>query len=550
LAECNFVGPGMRLIRFLQRNLAAAAAVLLAGAAPAADNAGRHDAELVWAQRPIATFRVAYNGADPPGRVARALARIAELEARALPLEFDEVPIAITESGAQRTGIALRAADIVLFTLLAEDLEPGHRLSLPQTMAAAHERLKSAVSASRAQRRPDVMMRGLLHALAATLVAGLAFWLLIRALAHIGGRLQAPDAPDSPHAPVSLAAHGRALVLRAMQIAGAAVGFVVAYAWLAYVLHEFPATMPLSLRLGELVWQAFANVGTGIAAAIPGLIAVALIMLFAEGLSRAARGAFRSVQSGRLTIPGLHRETAGATRRIVVFGIWVLAVVAAYPYIPGSGSGVFQGISVLIGAMVTLGSSGISNQIMSGLTLVYSRALKRGDHVVIGAPGSEVEGVVTEIGALATRIVTMRNQEATVPNAVVVGNPIRNFSRQAGDDGTLVSAKVSIGYDAPWRQVHAMLEEAARRTSGIRTQPAPRVIQGSLADFYVEYELLVNIDRPLDRLQIMSTLNASIQDVFNEYGVQIMSPHFLGQPAESVVVPQERWHAAPAVAPR
>ena len=528
---------------------AIAATAFFVQSAVAAGSAVHSEADLTWAQRPIVTFRATYNGADPRGRVARAQARIAELEGRLLPLEFEEVPITITESGSQRAGIALRSADIVLFTLVPEDLEPGHKLNLPHTMTAARERLKDAISASRAQRRPDVMMRGVLHALAATLIAGFALWLLLRSISHMGARLQPPDAPDSPHAPVSLAAHGRALVLRALQIAGVAVGFVLAYAWLAYVLHEFPATLPISLRLGELVWQTVTNLGAGLATAIPGLIAVALIMLFAEGLSRAARGVFRSVLSGRLTIPGIHRETAGATRRIVVFGIWVLAIVAAYPYIPGSGSGIFQGISVLIGAMVTLGSSGISNQIMSGLTLVYSRALRRGDHVAIGAPGSEVEGVVAEVGALATRIVTMRNQEATVPNAVVVGNPIRNFSRQSGDEGTLVSAKVTIGYDAPWRQVHAMLAEAAKRTAGIRAQPAPRVLQASLADFYVEYELLINIDRPLDRLQILSTLNANIQDVFNEYGVQIMSPHFLGQPDLPVVVPQSRWHAAPASAP-
>ena len=539
----------MSLTRILRFFVAIAAAALLAGGAQAADDAQRQDAELVWAQRPIVTFRVPYNGADPLGRVARARTRIAELEQRFLPLDFEEVPITITESGAPRYGIALRASDIVLFTLMTEDLEPGHTLNLQQTMAAARERLKSAVSASREQRRPDVIMRGILHAALATVVTGIALWLLLRAIGYMRQRLQIPDAPDAPQASVSLAAHGRMLLLRALQIAGAAVGFALVYAWLAYVLHKFPATMPISLRLGEMVWQTLANLGAGIAAAIPGLLTVALIMLFAEGLSRAARSAFRAVQSGRLAIPGMHRETAGATRRIVVFGIWVLAMVAAYPYIPGSGSGVFQGISVLIGAMVTLGSSGISNQIMSGLTLVYSRALKRGEHVIIGAPGNEVEGVVTEVGALATRIVTMRNQEATVPNAVVVGNPIRNFSRQSGEDGTLVSAKVTIGYDTPWRQVHAMLEQAARRTPGVRARPAPRVLQAALSDFYVEYELLVNIDRPLERLQIMSGLNANIQDVFNEYGVQIMSPHFLGQPADPVVVPRSRWHAAPATPP-
>jgi small-conductance mechanosensitive channel len=231
---------------------------------------------------------------------------------------------------------------------------------------------------------------------------------------------------------------------------------------------------------------------------------------------------------------------------MMVAAIWILAIVAAYPYIPGSGSGVFQGVSVLIGAMVTLGSSGIANQIMSGLTLVYSRALRRGDHVFIGAAGSELEGVVTEVGTLATKIMTMRNEEITVPNAVVVSNPIRNFSKLAEGEGTLISTRVTIGYDAPWRQVHAMLEEAARRTPGLRGKQAPRVAQRGLSDFYVEYELFANIDRPLDKVHTLSRLHAGIQDVFNEYGVQIMSPHFLGQPAEPVLVRKDNWHAAPA----
>jgi small-conductance mechanosensitive channel len=508
----------------------------------------RPDAELTWAQRPVATFRAPYNGADPQGRVTRAQARINELETRALPLEFDEVAVSAMDGGAQRSGIALRAADIVLFTLLNDDLEPGARLTLPQAMSAARERLANAVAASRAQRTPEVMARGVLHAGAATLVAVLALWLLMRLVGRIGLRLEIPEEADSPQV-ASLATHGRTLVTRTAQIGGVAVGFGIAYAWLTYVLHEFPATLPLSQRLGSLVWQTLGDIGSGVVGTIPGLIAVALILLFAEGLSRGARSAFRSVQSGKLAIPGLHRDTAGATRRIVIFGIWILAIVAAYPYIPGSGSGVFQGISVLIGAMVTLGSSGIANQVMSGLTLVYSRALKRGDHVIIGAAGSEVEGVVTEVGPLATRIVTMRNQEATVPNAVVVANPIRNFSRQSVDEGTLISVKVTIGYDAPWRQVHAMLQEAARRTAGVRALPAPRVMQNALSDFYAEYELLVNIDRPLERLQIVSFLNANIQDVFNQYGVQIMSPHFRAQPSDPVVVPQSQWHAAPAPAP-
>jgi len=516
----------------------------------AAGNPSDVDTQLTWAQRPIAHFRVPYNGADAVGRVARARARLAEFEARDLPPAIEEVAVSVTEDGVVRRGIALRAQDIVLLTLLADDLDPADRHNLTQAAAGVRARLLEALDANRAQRQPEVLLRGILHAMFASLLALLILWLLLRALGKLTVRLRDTHAEaDQEAAGASLASYGRTLVVRLAQTAGFAVACALLYAWLTYVLHEFPATQPLSQRLGDLVWESAGKIGVDVAGAIPGLIAVVLIGLFAEGLSRGAQGAFRAVQAGRLSLPGLHRDTAGATRRVVVFVIWALAIVAAYPYIPGSGSGVFQGVSVLIGAMITLGSSGIANQLMSGLTLVYSRALRRGDHVVIGASGSEVEGVVTEIGALATKVTTMRNEEATIPNAVVVANPIRNFSRHADEEGTLVSTHVTIGYDAPWRQVHAMLEEAAGRTKALRTTPSPRVRQRALLDFYVEYWLFANIDQPLDKPVILSQLNANIQDVFNEYGVQIMSPNFVLQPAAAVGVPPEKWYAAPARGP-
>jgi small-conductance mechanosensitive channel len=534
-------------LNLLLRCLLAALAFCLCSSGAGA--AGDEDAELSWSQRPIAVFRVAYNGATPAARVARARARLAEFESRNLPLEIEQVTISVKEAGREHTGIALRAQDIVLFTLLKDDLDPADHQNLTQAAGAAATRLRDALAAAREQREPAVLARGALRGAIASIVALLLAWLLMRATAALRARLAEPEGQAAAPQEHRLAVHARTLLTRLVQLFAAALGLVIVYAWLAFVLHEFPVTLPLSQRLGGYVWHALGEIASGIVGAVPGLIAVALIAVLAEGLSRAAQGAFRAVQAGRLTLPGVHRDTAGATRRMVVAGIWILAIVAAYPYIPGSGSGVFQGVSVLVGAMVTLGSSGIANQIMSGLTLVYSRALRRGDHVFIGAAGAEIEGVVTEMGTLATKIMTMRNEEITVPNAVVVANPIRNFSKLAEGEGTLISTRVTIGYDAPWRQVHAMLEEAARRTPGLRPMPAARVAQRGLQDFYVEYELFANIDRPLDKVHTLSRLHAHIQDVFNEYGVQIMSPNFRSQPDQPVLVKKENWHAAPAPQP-
>jgi small-conductance mechanosensitive channel len=132
----------------------------------------------------------------------------------------------------------------------------------------------------------------------------------------------------------------------------------------------------------------------------------------------------------------------------------------------------------------------------------------------------------------------MRNEEITIPNAVLVSNPIKNYSKMSASQGTMISTRVTIGYDAPWRQVHAMLLDAATRIGGLRSEPAPYVLQRALSDFYVEYELIVYIDKPMERVPILSRLHEGIQDCFHEKGVQIMSPHFVGQPDRPVVPPR------------
>jgi small-conductance mechanosensitive channel len=221
----------------------------------------------------------------------------------------------------------------------------------------------------------------------------------------------------------------------------------------------------------------------------------------------------------------------------------VFAITVAYPYIPGSESGVFKGISVFVGLVLTLGSSGLVNQVMSGILLVYSRALRPGDFVQVG---DGVQGMVTQVGLLSTKLCNIRREEITVPNAVLVASSVTNFTRLAGSDGPVAATKVTIGYDAPWRTVHALLQLAAERTPGVRRDPPPRVLQRSLQDFYVEYELLVHLERPETRPIVLSELHARIQDAFNERGVQIMSPHFEAQPESKVVVPPAEWGAPPS----
>jgi len=219
----------------------------------------------------------------------------------------------------------------------------------------------------------------------------------------------------------------------------------------------------------------------------------------------------------------------------------------AYPYIPGADTDAFKGVSVLLGLMVSVGASGIVGQAASGLILMYTRTYRPGEYVKI----VEHEGTVVYLGMFTTRVRTGMGEELTLPNSMILGTATKNYSRAIPGTGFIADATVTIGYDTPWRQVHAMLAEAARRTPGVLAQPAPHVFQTALSDFYVEYRLAcyAGPHDPHPRAVIISTLNQSIQDVFNEYGVQIMSPHYLGDPPEAKVVPPAKWYPAPAKPP-
>lgn len=214
----------------------------------------------------------------------------------------------------------------------------------------------------------------------------------------------------------------------------------------------------------------------------------------------------------------------------------------AYPYLPGAHTEAFKGVSVFVGLMLSLGSAGMVGQVVGGLVVVYSRAFRTGEYVKIG----DYEGEIREIGILSTKMLTVKQEEITIPNAVLVGSTTVNYSRHAEGGGSILSTSVTIGYDAPWRQVHGLLLMAAERTPGVLKDPTPRVLQRSLSDFYVEYQLLFRIKQPEQRYLILSELHGHIQDAFNEYGVQIMSPHFEMQPDTAIIVPKNDWRKPPA----
>ena len=281
--------------------------------------------------------------------------------------------------------------------------------------------------------------------------------------------------------------------------------------------------------------------------ALPGLAFAIVIFFMARLVIRFAGTFFDRVESGSLELSWLDRDTARPTRRIASFVVWLFALAMAYPYLPGAQTEAFKGLSVLVGLMVSLGGASVIGQAFSGLILMYARIFRRGDYVRIG----DNEGTVTELGMFATRIRTGLGEEVSISNASVLAATTKNYSRTVPGAGFVIDTIVTIGYATPWRQVEAMLKEAALRTEDIAREPRPMVRKTALHDYYVEYRLIAYspAERPVVRAEVLHQLHGHIQDVFNEHGVQIMSPHYMMDPPQPQIVPKDKWFTPPAAAP-
>ena len=316
------------------------------------------------------------------------------------------------------------------------------------------------------------------------------------------------------------------------------------YQWATFSLRQFPYSRPWGEKLHSYLIDTITEILLAIVGALPGLLVIFIIVLLTRFASQLLKAFFARIESGEVTVPWMAEETAKPTRKLSQGLLWLFAFAMAYPYLPGSNTEAFRGLSVLVGIMLSIGGSGLVGQAASGLIMIYSRVLREGEYVKIG----EIEGFVTMVGIFSTKVRTASGEEVNVPNTLIGSSTTVNSSRLVEGDGLVVHTTVTIGYDTPWRQVHGMLMKAAENTIGLRSEPKPFVSQTALSDFYVEYRLNAQVDRPEFRRIALTALHANIQDVFNEYGVQIMSPHYENDPLEKVGVPKEQWFEAPAEA--
>lgn len=500
--------------------------------------------ELKVFNRKVFEFRSTFLGVPPDQRAARAQTNI-----EALFAQDGDLLVAVQEID---QGELITIDGKLAFVITPGDVDPLQQVSIGELATAAGKRLEAVIAENREGRNFDAIVRALVASGIATVTLFALLWIsarahvwaqkiIIQAMAAKVESLKVAGAPILDGQPLYT------LMRRLVALFFWLLVVLFIYEWLSFVLSRFPYTRPWGENLDGYLFGVFLNIAQAVVAAVPGLgvaLAIFLVARFCNGL---LSGFFERLAKSDAPVPWLDKETMPTTRKLVAIAVWLFALAMAYPYLPGAQTEAFKGLSVLVGLMVSLGASSIIGQGAAGLILTYSRTIRVGEYVRIG----DHEGTVTEMGMFTSRIRTGLGEELTLPNSMIAGTVTKNYSRAVHGRGYIVDTVVTIGYDTPWRQVEAMLLEAAKRTNGILETPTPRVFQTGLADYYPVYRLVCQAipAQPRPRAEVLNMLHANIQDVFNEYGVQIMSPNYRGDPDNEKVVPPERWYLAPAKKP-
>ncbi len=499
---------------------------------------------LHYFNRPVFTFRGSLSGVSAPDRAQRAAARLREQLDTPGPHRVGQKP--------ESMGVLVQIDGATTFVVTADDVDVLQQETLEASAHRAAQALERVIAESREARDWQALLRALGWSTLASVLALVLAWVLRRGHAALARRLVTLSewhARKLQWGGVELLQRERAaaVVRKCLNGAYALVLLLLVYEWLSFVLARFPFTRVWGETLNSYLLNLLALIGGAIVGAVPGLFTAVVIFYLARAVTGMLHRFFDRIQQGQHSVAWLDADVAVPTRRITTAVVWLFALAMAYPYLPGAQTEAFKGLSVLVGLMISLGASNLVGQAASGLILTYGRVFRRGEYVRI----ADQEGTVTEIGMFATRIRTGLGEEVTISNSTILGSTTKNYSRAVQGEGYVLDTTVTIGYDTPWRQVHAMLQEAAARTEGVLASPAPQVFQTALSDWYPVYRLVCQAVplEPRPRALLLSALHANIQDVFNTYGVQIMSPQYIADPQAPKQVPPDQWYPAPAQPP-
>ncbi len=405
------------------------------------------------------------------------------------------------------------------------------------------QRLRTAINAYRAERTRPAVIRQVVHAAVATAIMAVLvmvlIWLVRKIRIWLQNRIQSRiDALENKS--FKLIRSGQ--LLKAFRLLFRVIRVVLIVLLVAiyiqYILGLFPWTKGVAAYIFKLFLDPLRQLGLGLLRFLPDLAFLVVIYFVTRYLLKLVQLLFTGIRDGGIRISGFDPDWSLATYKIIRLVVIIFAVVIAYPYIPGSSTDAFKGVSVFVGVLFSLGSSSFISNLIAGYSMTYRGAFKKGDRIQVDG----TVGIVEEQKLLVTRLRSLKNEEIVIPNSVLLNSNITNYSKRAKDLGLILHTTVGIGYETPWRLVDAMLREAAARTEGLLSQPPPFVLQQSLADFAINYELNVYCDDPSVMNQLYTRLHQNILDVFNENNVQIMTPAYEGDPEIPKVVPRDQWN--------
>ena len=442
--------------------------------------------------------------------------------------------------------LVLQAGDVRLLAVTEQD---GKLVGTSPAVIArfVQGQIASGIRSFREERSPRALLEAAGRALAATIVFLVLLWLASRGVRWLESRAASAFQARIEHLPdqtlrIVRSQRFDSLIVPAMRLLRFALWLLLTVPFVHYTFNLFPWTRPISANLRSILLGPVETMSLGLVQFIPSFVFLVVLFVVVRIVLRITRASFEAIEQGTLTVRNFDPEWAQPTFRIARMLIVAFAVIVGYPYLPGSGSEAFKGVSLFLGVVFSLASSSALANIIAGYSLTYRRAFRVGDVIRIG----DDFGTVMIIRLQVTHVRTMKNEEIIIPNSTVLTSNVVNYSRLAAERGLILHAEVGIGYETPWRQVHAMLLEAAARTEGLKREPPPFVFQKRLGDFAVTYEVNVYCDAPGRQAELYSRLHQNILDVFNEHGVQIMTPAYEGDPPEPKVVAKSDWFRAPA----
>lgn len=309
---------------------------------------------------------------------------------------------------------------------------------------------------------------------------------------------------------------------------------ILIYFYVPFLFSLFPWTKGLAHKIFDYILDPVTSIIKSFIYYIPKMIFIATVIMITRYIIKILKILAEEIREEKIVIKGFYPDWAKPTFQLIKFIIWVLTLVIIFPYLPGSDSPAFKGISVFLGILLSIGSSSSISNAVAGLIITYMRPFKVGDRVKI----SETVGDVVEKTLLVTRIKTIKNITITIPNALVLGSHIINYSSLSEKEGIILNTNITIGYDIPWTKVNELLISAAYATENVLKEPKPFVLQTALNDYHVNYELNVYTNKPQLMAKIYSDLHANIMNNFFEAGIEIMSPSYMGiRKADKPIIP-------------